>query len=167
MIVFKGKLSEAAVRHEVQQHFKMAWSIVIFELLGVVPMSLLFLVSDNICIDLVIALFILAWSAGIIGAYVAGIFDAKKNISRRIEITEDYAYCEYYEKWILNGAPVKLNRETEQVTDVQDFGEYYIIYFSEIFRTKCFICQKEALIQGSIEEFEKLFEDKLVRQVKE
>ena len=56
------------------------------------------------------------------------------------------------------------NRSVELVKMVYDYGEFYFIsfYFGKI---SCyFICQKSLLTQGTIEDFEKLFDGKIVRK---
>ena len=55
-------------------------------------------------------------------------------------------------------------RSVELVKKVYDYGEFYFIsfYFGKI---SCyFICQKSLLTQGTIEDFEKLFDGKIVRK---
>jgi len=50
------------------------------------------------------------------------------------------------------------------VKKVYDYGEFYFIsfYFGKI---SCyFICQKSLLTQGTIEDFEKLFDGKIVKK---
>ena len=54
-------------------------------------------------------------------------------------------------------------KSLEDVKKVIDYGTFYVInfYFGGVYSG---ICQKDLLIEGGLEEFEKLFEDKLVRQ---
>lgn len=46
---------------------------------------------------------------------------------------------------------------------VEDYGEWYHFEFNYSDRDMYFVCQKSLLTQGSIEEFENLFADKLIR----
>ena len=46
---------------------------------------------------------------------------------------------------------------------VKDYGEWYHFEFNYFDRDMYFVCQKSLLTQGSIEEFENLFADKLIR----
>ena len=46
---------------------------------------------------------------------------------------------------------------------VKDYGEWYHFEFYYSDRDMYFVCQKSLLIKGSIEEFENLFADKLMR----
>lgn len=54
-------------------------------------------------------------------------------------------------------------RYIKDIKNIIDYGEYYLFNF--YFPNKCrfFICQKDLIIQGTIEEFEKIFADKIVR----
>lgn len=52
----------------------------------------------------------------------------------------------------------------EDVEKVLDYGEWYQINFVPGEKNECFICQKDLIILGTIEDFEKLFEGKLVRK---
>ena len=51
------------------------------------------------------------------------------------------------------------------VKKVLDYGEWYHVkfYFSD--RDLYFVCQKNLITQGTLEEFEKLFEDKIERRI--
>lgn len=46
---------------------------------------------------------------------------------------------------------------------VKDYGEWYHFEFNFSDRDMYFVCQKSLLTEGSIEEFESLFADKLMR----
>ena len=164
MIIFKGKLSDKVNKYVVQEFKKVSiWVGLILLLVGVVSLSMCFLISDNIFMDIIIAMFIVTWIVTCIVMLLLIIKYTKKNLSRIVEVTEDYISCEFEEKSIVYEKPI--TRELEQITDVQDFGDYYIVYFSKIIRTQCFVCQKNLITQGTLEEFESLFEDKLVKQI--
>lgn len=51
--------------------------------------------------------------------------------------------------------------EIENVESVVDYGSYYVIK-----NPRYIFCQKDLLTQGTLEDFEKLFADKIVRKVK-
>ncbi|MBR2376748.1 MAG: hypothetical protein IKA85_03105 [Clostridia bacterium] len=57
------------------------------------------------------------------------------------------------------------NREFIDVKKVIDCGNfYYVKYYWPFYRYT--LCQKDLIIEGTIEEFEQLFEDKIVRKTK-
>lgn len=59
-----------------------------------------------------------------------------------------------------------INRsETRYLNDVKkvvDLGEWYKIYFCFPHKSNLFVCQKDLIAEGTIEEFEALFEGKIV-----
>jgi len=50
------------------------------------------------------------------------------------------------------------------VKKIVDYGDGYLIFFYSFPKTVSFFCQKNLIVEGTIEEFEKLFEDKIVRK---
>lgn len=53
----------------------------------------------------------------------------------------------------------------EMVKEVVDYGEFYDLQFYYIAgRSFAFICQKDLLTQGTLEEFERIFKDKLIKK---
>ena len=163
MIIFKGALSEAANKQEVKELKKTGLVLgCIVVPIGAILFSLGFLISDIILINIVLILFILTWSITWIATTLWIIKDAQKNHERIIEVTEDYILCDYEGNSKVFEKPTF--RELGEVVEVHDFGDYYIIYFSELIKTRNFVCQKDLITEGTIEEFEALFEDKLIRQ---
>ena len=55
-------------------------------------------------------------------------------------------------------------RLVKNVKKVIDFGEWYHIFFLFGFKSPYFVCQKDLLVQGTIEEFERLFDDIIERR---
>jgi hypothetical protein len=53
----------------------------------------------------------------------------------------------------------------DTVKRLEDYGEWYYVVFQYSDRDMCFVCQKSLLTQGSLEEFEGLFEGKIERRV--
>ena len=58
-------------------------------------------------------------------------------------------------------------RQIVYVKKVIDMGDWYQIFFRFPHKNAHFVCQKNLITQGSIEEFEALFRDKLIRKHKE
>lgn len=54
--------------------------------------------------------------------------------------------------------------KTQDVEQVIDMGNFYYIEVGETVLNRQFVCEKQLLSKGTLEEFEKLFEGKLVRQ---
>ena len=56
-------------------------------------------------------------------------------------------------------------RMITDVKEVLDYGEWYHIFFYPEKRNGHFVCQKSLLSKGSIDEFEKIFEGKIIRNI--
>lgn len=60
-----------------------------------------------------------------------------------------------------------LNRnESKDFVDVKkvvDMGDWYKFYFYFHHKSNIFICEKKSLVEGTLEEFEELFKDRLVK----
>lgn len=65
---------------------------------------------------------------------------------------------------INNGSIIKYGNSVEHVKKVIDFGDWYFISFHIFHKNPSFICQKDLIKEGTIEEFEELFKDKIVRK---
>lgn len=68
---------------------------------------------------------------------------------------------------ILSTEGIKFNqiRNFSNIKIIYDFGEFY--YFTFYFPNKCaqFLCQKDLLVQGDLNEFETYFKDKIVKRL--
>ena len=54
----------------------------------------------------------------------------------------------------------------DDIDRIYDHGEFYHVVFSQVFAPKAFVMQKELLKTGTLEEFEALFDGKIVSVVK-
>lgn len=52
----------------------------------------------------------------------------------------------------------------DEIKEILDLEKFYEFKFYGLAGSRFFICQKDLIIEGTIEEFEKLFEDKIVRK---
>lgn len=57
-------------------------------------------------------------------------------------------------------------RTLDMVKAVKDMGDWYVFDFFLPNKSGYFICQKSLLVEGTLEEFEQLFEGKIVRKTK-
>lgn len=65
-----------------------------------------------------------------------------------------------------NGEENYAGREIIDVKKVIDRGNFYEIIFYFPHKDCFFICQKNLIVEGTIEEFEELFADRLVRKIR-
>lgn len=52
-------------------------------------------------------------------------------------------------------------RDLSDITKIIDYGEWYQIYFKFPYRSQNFIIEKRLLVEGSLEDFNNLFKDKI------
>lgn len=67
---------------------------------------------------------------------------------------------------ISKGKNFEYKRQTSSIKKIIDFGDWYHVFFNYANRCENFICQKDLIKEGTIEDFEKMFEDKIVRKTK-
>ena len=83
----------------------------------------------------------------------------KKIMPKRI-YTED---GEYISVVLENG--IEEYKRIDEAKIVYDYGEFYAIKFYFGNKSNKFICQKDLITKGTLEEFEALFEGKIERQI--
>ena len=64
-------------------------------------------------------------------------------------------------KVICEGVNFKSFKQFSDIKNIVDYGDCYQIYFKWPNKSFRFICQKDLLVEGSIDEFEKLFNKKI------
>ena len=62
------------------------------------------------------------------------------------------------------GEIMKYGNSIDYINKVVDYGEWYHIIFYFPHNNPFFLCQKDLISEGTIEEFEELFKDKIVRK---
>lgn len=85
-----------------------------------------------------------------------------KSKKERQAITPKRIYLEYEEIICVTNRHAEA-RKISDVKYVRDYGAFYELGFPFGKISRNFICQKDLLVNGMIEEFESLFEDKIVR----
>lgn len=55
-------------------------------------------------------------------------------------------------------------KNIQDIKEIWDMGTFYAVIFYFPNMDRRFICQKDLIVEGTIEEFEQLFEDKIVRK---
>ena len=154
MIKFQGELSPACQDYILKRE----------ALTGFISGSIVFCIGVAITVVLAVkadwayALFILLLA---VLPFAAGKKPAKKAFGRimpqAVTIAEDVLESE--------GKEFHCTRTLSQVKKVIDRGDWYHIYFYYPYKNPRFICQKDLIKEGTIEEFEAMFADKMKRKV--
>ena len=58
----------------------------------------------------------------------------------------------------------KVIRSFEDVIEVKEFQDFYVMCFNRYQNSYEFVCQKDLLSKGTLEEFEELFKGKIVKK---
>lgn len=163
MIEFNGALTGSAEKYFFKIQIKIARLITLISLLMViVGMAIIYYIfislSGNIpeskILDMII-IFAVLFIAFAILTYTLLKKDMKKNLPKKIYIEDDLIF--YISDAYTEGKTVG------NVKEVHDYGEFYVMTFSAKNKASIFICQKDLLTKGTLEEFEALFEGKIVR----
>lgn len=151
MIEFKGELTGNAKKHYLKKNISF-WRK--FTLLGslivCVPLAIFSVIkhiSILFCISCVVLL--CAYFAPCIIKF------AKEVMPKKIYIEEDIISCDIGSQ----SESIFL----EDIKEIYDYGEFYSFMFTNGQYTPHFVCQKDLLSKGTIEEFESLFEDKIIK----
>lgn len=67
---------------------------------------------------------------------------------------------------ISSGEGFSKDRNLEDIKRIDDYGDHYRIVFSFPYQTPLFLCQKDLIVEGTIEEFEERFSDLIVGKAK-
>ncbi len=156
MIEFNGSLTGSAEKFFWKKSNKLGQQILLIVFLLWLPGVLVFWLKTG---NWKIPAFYLG---GFILFFVIGSMPKRKSeregfLPYMIIAEEDYLVCEadqYVE-----------SKRIDDVKVVYDYGEFYDIVFPFGKVSEKFVCQKSLLAKGSLEEFEGLFEGKIVRKI--
>ncbi len=154
MIEFKGELSENCKNYILKNNSKNAR---LAALIVCIPLAIID-IWISISIDLI---YLIILPVLVLFVALAGVRPDKKTYKftfpNRVTIEEAFLLSE--------GDGFSETRTLAQVTQVIDYGEWYKINFSFPNKSQRFVCQKDLLTFGRIEEFEDLFHDKLMKKL--
>lgn len=165
MIEFQGSISEKNQLDRMKKLDKKVTQVsilgLIFIWLVVIAIGLPLRILQDLWGELIFCSLIML-TVPILSAYTPKEVVLRFRLSPHIIITEKDLSIELRS----NGKEVWRTRKISKVKKVLDCGEvYYIIFkFGDI--TNSWICQKNNIINGTIEEFESLFQTKLVKETK-
>ncbi|MGN1094738.1 MAG: hypothetical protein ACI4SC_07135 [Candidatus Neoclostridium sp.] len=154
MIEFKGELSANCKKFVLSEETKVA------RLSAIIP-SIPMAIAD-IWISLSVDLFYLIFLPVLIFIVVlAGLTPKEKSygliMTKKVELCDDYLSSE--------GEKFEEVRVLDDVKCVVDYGDWYKIYFYFPHKSLRFICQKDLLVKGTIEEFEEMFAGRIKRKI--
>lgn len=154
MIEFTGYLTGAAKKYFFKRGTKYLQNIFLGAAILVSPPIVMFAVRIQSL--LLIVGYIIATSVILIAPYLQVKSDKDKYVPKLIRIQDNI---------LLSASDgITESRYIEEVKEVRDYGEYYALVFPMGKLSEKFVCQKDLLTKGTLEEFEALFEGKIVRK---
>lgn len=122
------------------------------------------IVSMLFCIPIIVAIFMLHWIfiIAILVLILLVVFSAVRPLPKYYNRIFPTRITIKDETIISEGKKFCYERSVSQVKKVIDMGEWYKIEFYFPYKNLRFTCQKDLLIQGTINDFENLFEEKII-----
>lgn len=155
MIVFSGAVSDNARFFMKKLEARMLIIVTsIVSIIFCIPIVLLCIYVDWISVIMFIP-FVFAVLSGVFYRVIPT--DLKKiRMPTKVSIMSDIM--------ISSGKDFEYGRYYDDVKKVVDYGEWYHMVFYFPHKIVYYVCQKDLITEGTIEEFEELFKDKLVRK---
>ena len=153
MIVFEGEVTDKDCLHFLKKRQTIATlcsSIVMFCSTGL-PIVLLALATYKIMYCFMFLPIVM--SMGVV-------FAMRKGIPTQVKVSADYIRIKTKNKNLTGCIPI------DEVLEVIDMGTWYRFKYNTKINILA-VCQKDLIVEGTLEEFEELFADKLVRKTHE
>ena len=155
MIEFDGYISGNAEKHFWKKSAQFGQKVILFSMILCFPLAIVFANAFNNSIVIIAYLLLM-----IIIPLICRIPKSKKEkikyLPNKIYIEEGYIICQTQIQ--------EESKDLEDVKKVVDYGEWYYLAFPLGKISGNFICQKDLLTKGSLEDFEALFKNKIVRK---
>lgn len=156
MLEFNGYLTGASEKYFFKKSFRYEQNIIIFGLIMALPMVIM-LTMYFMELSIIFG-YCLVFAFCMIMVRIKTPKGRKAITPKRIYIEDDTIVCiadKYSESKLV-----------ETVKSVKDYGEFYDISFPFGNLSSKYICQKSLLTKGTPEQFEKMFDGKIVRMNK-
>lgn len=155
MLVFKGRMSNDCKRYLIRQEMKSKiFSQVLFTIIVGAPASCAMAFYTSKVIGWVSYLVLASVIVFLVAMLISK--NSKKPIDAPDIIIRDDGTM------INNSAFISVKANINDVLDVVDMGNWYHIRIKNTEHTGCFICQKDLIVEGTLKDFENMFENKIV-----
>lgn len=156
MIEFNGNMSDACKQFMIKMDKRYIIIILLIaSLFVIIPIIIFAVMWDGLC-ALFLIVFVVMFLFVIFYKYPKEKYSFI--IPDKIVIDKDIMYSESKDFYC--------SRDPFYIKIIIDYGEWYHIKFILPLRSKNFVCEKALITQGTIEEFEKMFEGKIKRKYK-
>lgn len=155
MVKFEGTLTGEAKKFYIKKYFKWFTIFFLYGMIGSLPIAF-FISYPFFEYELIKSIY----PAMILLYIIMCIFGPrllKKELNKKIYIDNDTANCDYKNKEIIK-------KSVNDIKEIRDYGSFYYISFNTKKILFEYVCQKDLIVSGTIEEFEEQFRDKIVRK---
>lgn len=165
MIRFEGTISKEGKKYVLKNYYA---TMALVGLVGIVLGTILLIVllvlnaSGKLLMFGIIAV-IVFYALAIFFGVCWPLMTINQQLPIKVDIEDDYVNC-FFGSSELYGKSKYSN--VEHIKNIVDGGEFYYFYFYYPHKIIGCICQKDLITKGTIEEFEELFEGKIVRKIK-
>lgn len=156
MIVFDGCLTGKSQKYFINKLLNNFSKVVVILLLFTLPIWVFLSIKTNTYIYVIPAISILILLSPLIFRLCVSKKEQQRNTPKKIIINEGVV-TSVSDKTIVS-------KNITQVKEVYDYGSFYYLVLPKIYIDAVFVCQKDLLSNGTLDEFELLFKDKIVRQ---
>ena len=167
MIEFKGELSDKCKKYLIDDSWKRVFFVVLIITIPIIVLTVFLTLNNGWEYSLIfvpIAVYMLVFLAKpttklyrFFWGKSGQIYDGK--LQWDIIIEQDLISAEGIQRYE--------TKSLEDVKKVVDMGDFYKIYFYFPNKSNLFSCQKSLLIKGTIEQFEQLFADKMIKNAEQ
>ena len=153
MIKFEGSLADEAKKFALKRYFQAIYLGVIFCVaIIIIPMIVLSFTVNLSILPIVIA-----------AALPLGLLFIKPSEKNQKDFLPNMAFVDPEEQTIVvKGENFEHFRMFDEIVRVEDYGEWYYFVFPVTRKDISFVIQKNLITQGTLEEFENIFKDKIV-----
>ncbi len=164
MIIFSGKIENRIQAKVISNRGKfLGVSGIIVAVFALISCLIVWLIDKRLDADLIITLSIIG------AAMLSSVLIFIPTNSKKLRLEWDYKIK--FENDLItvvsnhqNGATQSYN--ISRIKKVVDYGKYYYLFLHKFDASNGIICQKNSLVDGTIEEFEELFKGKIIHKVK-
>lgn len=151
MIVFEGALKKDALKYFCKKFIKLYRVAFLFA--GIIMLPFIVMLSEFFDSIWVIFAFVFTFVVTIFGMVpIMYKIKGKDEAPKKVYIKGDII-CSVFEN-------TTVFKQLEDIKEVHDYGAFYDVIYTKVFPN--FVCQKDLLKKGTLEEFEALFEGKII-----
>ena len=153
MIEFRGEMSGRCKKYTLRRASRIG-------LIAGIISAIVFGIPLVVCIFTIHWVFVLSIPVLVMFALLAGMPPDKKN--HCLIIPSSIIINPETNTLISKSNKFYDERSIDEITHIIDYGEWYNIFFRK--RNEHFVCQKDLIFKGSLEDFETLFEGKITKK---